>query len=93
MIGIYFYRGYTITQMFGGWWFENDLRIYKTVRDAKNAIKKHLDGTHDAEPRIIGEAEYENGEWKLKRRLCCGATNRLSEKAALGGIVNEAANY
>lgn len=68
MKGLYFYRGHTITDMLGGWWFDGDIRIYKTIRDAKNAIKKRIDGTHDAEPRIIGEAVYkEDGTWTLKK--------------------------
>lgn len=66
--GIYFYRGYTITNMLGGWWYEGDLNIYKTIQDAKNAIRKHLDGTQKGETRIIGIAEYkEDGTWILKK--------------------------
>lgn len=66
--GLYFYRGYTITRMLGGWWYDGDLNIYKTIQDAKNAINKHIDGTHTAEPRILGEAEYlEDGTWILKQ--------------------------
>ena len=29
--------------------------IYKTIEDTKNAIRKHMDGRHKAEPRVIGE--------------------------------------
>ncbi len=66
--GLYFYRGRTITRMLGGWWFDGDIRIYKTIKDAKNAINKLIDGTHNAEPKILGEASYqENGTWKLEK--------------------------
>ncbi len=65
---IYFYRGYTIFRMLGGWMYgDDDHHVYMTIKDAKNAIKKHIDGTQTAEPRIIGEAEYlSTGEWILK---------------------------
>lgn len=56
------YRGYDIFKNYGGYvivdsaskvspeftWF-----IYKTQIDAKNAIRKFLDGTNTAEPRTI----------------------------------------
>lgn len=65
---IYFYRGYTIFRMLDGWMYgESDHNIYKTIRDVKNAIRKHIDGTQECEPTIIGVAEYlSTGEWVLK---------------------------
>ena len=56
------YRGYDICKNYGGYviidscskvspdftWF-----IYKNQTDAKNAIRKFLDGTNTAEPRTI----------------------------------------
>ena len=56
------YRGYDICKNFGGYvivdstskvspeftWF-----IYKTQADARNAIRKFLDGTNTAKPRTI----------------------------------------
>lgn len=57
-----FYRGETIERLENGYvWVEETCRgnvsspVYKTIEDAKNAIRKYLDGTHKAEPRIIGE--------------------------------------
>ena len=63
----YFYRGETIERFGKGWmWMEESCRgestgipIYKTIEDAKNAIRKFLDGTHRAEPRIIQTAGFE----------------------------------
>ena len=57
----YFYRGEMIERYGKGWcWSEEMCRgnctgipVYKTIEDAKNAIRKYLDGTHKAEPRII----------------------------------------
>ena len=50
------YRGIEICKNYGGWVIVNgyNYNIYKTLEDAKNAVRKHLDGTHKAEPRIIG---------------------------------------
>lgn len=46
---------------------ESDHNVYKTIRDVKNAIRKHIDGTQECEPTIIGVAEYlSTGEWVLK---------------------------
>lgn len=60
--GMYFYRGEMIERFGCGWaWSEEMCRgnvigpIYRTVEDAKNAIRKHLDGTQKAEPRVIGK--------------------------------------
>ena len=57
-----FYRGETIERLEKGYvWSEETCKgnikspIYKTIEDAKNAIRKELDSTHKAEPRVIGE--------------------------------------
>lgn len=51
------YRGYMITMEFGGWtleyWDGKRIPVYKTLEDAKNAIRKFCDSTQKAEPRII----------------------------------------
>lgn len=68
--GIYVHRGEWINYWpeLGGWMMENNLLVYKTLADAKNAVNKHLDGTHKAEPRVIGEADYDpkTKTWSLK---------------------------
>lgn len=66
--GIYSHRRIWINywEELGGWMLDNDLRVYKTLTDAKNAVDKRLDGTHKAEPRVLGEAEYNDGVWTLK---------------------------
>lgn len=66
--GIYFYRGETITRMFGGWWTDSSLSVYATVNDAREAIRKHLDGTNTREPKAIGYA-YLDGDniWRLEK--------------------------
>ena len=67
-----FYRGETIERLEKGYvWMEETCKgnisspIYKTIEDAKNAIRKHLDGTHTAEPRVIGEYiwQYDKRTW------------------------------
>lgn len=62
---IYSFRGVTITRFLGGWWTDCDLTIYKTLKDAENGVKKHLDGSNTEEPRTIGTAQYKNAEWFL----------------------------
>jgi len=66
--GIYFYRGNIITRMLGGWWIDSSLSVYATIDDAKQAIKKHLDGTNTREPNAIGYA-YLDGDniWRLSK--------------------------
>ena len=61
----YFYRGNMIESFGPGWmWSEEACRgytevpIYKTIEDAKNAIRMHLDSTHKAEPRIAAVAGF-----------------------------------
>ena len=62
MNGLYFYRGEMIERFGDGWVWSEEMTwgfdtgpIYRTIEDAKNAIRKALDGTHKAEPRIIGK--------------------------------------
>lgn len=67
---LYFYRGETIERVDSGWcWMEETCRgkttgipVYKTIEDTKNAIRKWLDGTQKAEPRIIRTMGYEYGK-------------------------------
>ena len=70
MSGLYFYRGEMIERFGRGWvWSEELCRgndtgpIYRTVEDAKNAIRKALDSTHKAEPRTIG-----TWRWSMETR-------------------------
>lgn len=74
--GLYFYRGQTIESFAGGWcWAEETCRggiesaVYRTIEDAKNAIRKALDGTHKAEPRTIGKAVWSEEEctWHFEK--------------------------
>lgn len=53
---MYIYKGVDICKNYGGWVVVNgyDYNIYKTLEDARNAVRKRHDGTHKAEPRIIG---------------------------------------
>ena len=59
----YIYRDHTICPNYGGWVviheskmpFQYEKKIYKTLKDAQNAYKKIHDGSHTAEPNIIGE--------------------------------------
>lgn len=57
----YFYRGHEICKNYGGWVVVDgyDYNIYKTIRDAKNAVRKRIDGTNDREPRVIGRMSDE----------------------------------
>lgn len=69
----YIHRGEWVQPFCGGWCWEKEMcdgsttgiLIYKALSDAKNAINKHLDGTHKAEPRVIGTAGWSNEtkEW------------------------------
>lgn len=64
----YFYRGEMIERFGRGWCRTYEMcggnntgiPIYKTIEDAKNAIRRHLDSTHKAEPRIIQTAAYDH---------------------------------
>ena len=78
MSGYYFYRGEMIERFGNGWcWSEEMCRgnatgipVYKTIEDARNAIRKTLDGTHKAEPRIIQTAGYDmtSRNWYIEQR-------------------------
>ena len=71
--GMYFYRGDMIERFGRGWVLSQEQvtketgPIYRTVADAKNAINKYLDGTHKAEPRVIGKWRWnkEAHEWEV----------------------------
>lgn len=74
--GLYFYRGETIEAFASGWtWMEETCRgeiespVYRTIEDAKNAIRKALDGTHTAEPRTIGKAVWSDKDrtWNFEK--------------------------
>lgn len=64
IVDYYIYLGEWILPFESGWFLESEscsgkvsgIPIYKALSDAKNAIRKRLDGTHTAEPRIIGTA-------------------------------------
>ena len=60
---IYIHRGVMLTRWNDetnkGIGTDIDLKLFKTFADARRYIDKHLDGTHDKEPIIIGE-------WKSK---------------------------
>lgn len=69
----YFYRGEMIERFGRGWaWTEEMCRgheigpIYQTIEDARNAIRKYLDGTHKAEPRVTGKWRWDSFDetWK-----------------------------
>ena len=51
------YRGVEICRNYGGWIVVNgyDYNIFGSYESAKNAVRKHLDGTQKREPIIIGE--------------------------------------
>lgn len=57
----YFYRGEVIERFHDGYCISSEMvsgkstgiPCYKTIEDAKNGIRKMLDGTQKAEPRII----------------------------------------
>lgn len=67
MKNYYFYRGEMIERFENGWcWTEEMCRgndhgipVYKTIEDAKNAIRKYLDGTNKTEPRVIKTLGYD----------------------------------
>ena len=51
------YRGVDICRNYGGFVIVNgyDYNIYKSYESAKNAVRKHLDGSNKREPVIIGK--------------------------------------
>jgi len=65
-VDCYIYRGEWILPFESGWFLESEscsgkvggIPIYRALSDAKNAIRKRLDGTQTAEPRIIGTAGW-----------------------------------
>jgi len=67
----YVYRGEWIVRNGPGWSLEcemcsgsvSGIPIYRTLQDAKNAIRKRLDGTQAADPRIVATAGFD-GEAK-----------------------------
>ncbi len=66
IVDYYVYRGEWILPFASGWFLESEscsgkvsgIPIYKALSDAKNAIRKRLDGPHTAAPRIIGTAGW-----------------------------------
>ena len=66
IVDCYIYRGEWILPFESGWFLESEscsgkvggIPIYRALSDAKNAIRKRLDGTQTAEPRIIGTAGW-----------------------------------
>jgi hypothetical protein len=44
----------------GGWTCDNSAFIYKTSTDCINLINKLHDGSHKAEPKIIGYIDFSN---------------------------------
>lgn len=72
----YTYRGEWIEPIGPGWALEcemccgkvSGIPIYKSLSDAKNAVRKHLDGTQTAEPRIVATAGFdlEKGEFFIE---------------------------
>lgn len=71
----YWYRGGMIERFGKGWlWVEQacsgkatGIPVYKTVEDARNAIRKALDSTQKAEPRIIQTVGFKIGEgWYIE---------------------------
>lgn len=52
-LGWYFYKGATIAPNFGGWVVSGRCDLYKTLADAKNAVRKSNDSSHTAEPRVL----------------------------------------
>lgn len=67
--GTYVHRGIWINywKELSGWMLEDNLLVYRTLVDARNAIDKRLDGTHKAEPMVLGEADCIDGVWTLKK--------------------------
>lgn len=75
----FFYRGEMVSKFANGWvwvdemtWGLNTGPIYKTQEDARNAIRKHLDSTHKAEPRVVGTWRWdmEKRDWFPVENLC-----------------------
>lgn len=73
MKNYYFFRNETIERcgLIKGWtWMEETCRgnntspVYKTIEDTKNAIRKYLDSTHKAEPRIVGYIKWNGNSWE-----------------------------
>ena len=86
----YFYRGYMIERFGRGWTWTEEMTwglthgpIYRTIEDAKNAIRMYLDGTHTAEPRIIGEWIWDSAERNSQPwRRCTPTTVSTSTRYA-----------
>ena len=63
----YVFRGEWIERIGPGWALDREMcngditgiPIYKALSDAQNAIRKRLDGTHTAEPRIVATAGFD----------------------------------
>ena len=72
----YWYRGQMIERFGEGWcWTEEMCRgkdhgipVYKTIEDARNAIRKFMDGTQKSEPRIIQTAGFDinTSDWYIE---------------------------
>ena len=77
MKSYYFYRGQLIETFGKGYcWTEqmckgdtSGIPIYKTIEDARNAIRKYLDGTHKKEPRIIQTAGWNGSDWFVEKEV------------------------
>ena len=62
----YFYRGDMIVRFGKGWCLNSEMiycattgiPVYKTVEDARNSIRKRLDGTQHTEPRVVQTAGW-----------------------------------
>lgn len=72
----YFYRNEMIERFGSGWcWVDemcrggNSAPVYKTIEDARNAIRKGLDWTHKAEPRVIQTVvwDMDKMDWFLEK--------------------------
>ena len=61
---IWSYRKHLLISEHGGYTVHGSelicLNVYKTLRDAKEAINKVMDGTNKLEPRIIGVLYYDD---------------------------------
>ena len=55
------YRGVDICKNYGGYVIVDgyDYNIYGSYESAKNAVRKHLDGTQKREPIVIGKMTTE----------------------------------
>lgn len=55
------YRGVDICRNYGGYVIVDgfDYNIYNSYESAKNAVRKHLDGTQKREPVVIGKMTAE----------------------------------